>query len=69
MDTEIKNGVEFNFRGTVYRIVEMTRPDQTLIASIPVACPGASHLWKPSPMDYQYFSRIHILECMAGGMA
>jgi hypothetical protein len=64
MQTVIKNGLTFTFSGTIFRVVEMYDDAQTLIATIPIAHPGASSLWKPNQTSYQYFNRDHIMGCL-----
>jgi hypothetical protein len=63
--TEIKNGVQFTYHGTVYEIRDMNSPDSCervdMFPAVEIARPGASPLWKPSPSGYQYFTRAQII--------
>ena len=61
---DINNGMKFTHNGTIFEIVEMYDPAQTLIATIPIARPGASLQWMPNKTCYQYFQRHHIEECL-----
>jgi hypothetical protein len=62
--SQLKNGMEFDFHGTVYRIDGMTDPTLSLIPTIPVRREGASPLWKPNRTSYQFFAPHHIIEFM-----
>jgi hypothetical protein len=61
------NGACFNYKGTIHQIVEMTLPEQDLIATIPTHLVSPNPFWKPNKTHYQYFPRQEIIDMMTEG--
>jgi hypothetical protein len=66
--TNLKDGDQFEYNGTVFEIRYMDNAREActqtdMYPAVEIARPGASHLWKPSVTQVQYFNRSTIRSC------